>query len=229
MIQSMYQSTPPQAHLHTDIQRRDTPRSWTCPTKSAGFYISNHLSNLGSDISEFATRCDDNLVAWPGCGRIWSVRVTYPVGSPFGVNSVGETCEKRGIKVGLSKNCFVCHLHLANWTSRTASPLLNMCGHSVYSLHTYPIWLYSWWVFYIVLQCFTFFLTFGNYLTCPFLPAHAPQWSCCFFQRRLSPHLVFDGSKRYNMMVLDCFTLTCITHRIHGAGIYANMTGVYWW
>lgn len=125
----MYQSSPPQPHLHTDIQRRDTPRSWTCPTnlekkttKSAGFYISNHLSNLGSEISEFATRCDDNLVAGPGCGRIRSVPVTYPVGSPFGVSSVGETCEKRGIKVGLSKNCFVCHLHLANWTSRMASP-----------------------------------------------------------------------------------------------------------
>ena len=86
----MYQSNPPQAHLHTDIQRRDTPRSWTCPTKSAGFYISNHLSNLGSEISEFATRCDDNLVAWPGCGRIWSVPVTYPVGSPFGVSSEGS-------------------------------------------------------------------------------------------------------------------------------------------
>ena len=41
------------------------------------FYISNHLSNLGSEIPEFATRCDDNLVAWPGCGRFRSV----PVGS----------------------------------------------------------------------------------------------------------------------------------------------------
>ena len=48
-------------------------------------------------------------------------------------------------------------------------------------------------------------------------------------RKPLDLHMPYEKKGLPNYISLLIITSNCISHRIHGAGIYANINGVYWW